>query len=72
MPIQIILNIINSMFILIGVLKSILIRQRIIIRELKALTDTRALDESLVLVGENIDVLESLEGKLAKQKEQLK
>jgi len=60
------------MFILIGVLKSILVRQRIIIRELKALTDTRALDESLVLVGENYDVLESLEGKLAKQKEQLK
>jgi len=72
MPIQIVLNIINSMFILIGVLKSILVRQRIIIRELKALTDTRALDESLVLVGENYDVLESLEGKLAKQKEQLK
>ena len=72
MPIQIVLNIINSMFILIGVLKSILVRQRIIIRELKALTDTRALDESLVLVGENYDVLESLEGKLAKQEEQLK
>lgn len=71
-PIRVIINIINAMFLLIGVIKSILIRQRIMMREIRALTNSTALDESLVLIGENMDVLDKLEKQLAKQKEEFK